>query len=514
MRRVCCSFLWLTMLWPLAAAGQSAPEKPTQAGGVAASGAQFRLIRSISGSKGSPQGGRFAMEDPRSVFYVPEDRQVIVYMEWDGPPGKHHIEGFWKNPEGKVSALSDFQYEAKQNRFGAYWTLALSESAQVGTWSLEARVAGEPAGSHSFQILAGARPADAVPTRRMLKPAELYERALNTQVTINKYDARGEGFGQASGFLVSPGWIVTAFEAIDGASKLRITFPDGHAMETDQVIAWNRREDWAVLRPGGSRMPLLEQAAADSWSVGDAASFLEAAPEGNRVIANASIDGKSRFPMAGPRLNISSAPTAHAIGSALLNEYGEVIGIVGGSVIPGASALSLLQINAPVARAGSSVFLRGGLAVPINAVRLPAATASPTPLQTLASRGEFLPLVTASRNVSYGQLAKAVESKGGLRWPVEGGDVFSRQSPKMVVYVLWEGREKAKGIVTMRIYDLDNRMLNNPNAGKPVKLNLKSGDRYVTSWDVKVSALPPGVYRVDVWLNDAAAWRTFFRVTD
>ena len=176
--------------------------------------------------------------------------------------------------------------------------------------------------------------------------------------------------------------------------------------------------------------------------------------------------------------------------------------------------MDLLQVAAPVARAGSLVQMRGGLAVPINAVLLPEAATPFTQLKTLADKGEFLPPVTASRNVSYGQLAKAVESKGGLRWPIEGGDIFSRQSPKMVVYVLWEGREKVKGILTLRICDLDNRMLNNPSGGKPVKLKLNPGDRYATSWDVDVSALAPGMYRVDVWLDQAPAWRTFFRVTD
>src|SRR5215467_16274223 len=114
-----------------------------QGGGVQAEGPKFRLVRSVSGSKGTPQGSRFSMEDPRSVFYIPSDRQVIVYMEWDGPIGKHHLEGFWRNPAGKVTVMNDFDYEAKATRFGAYWILALTEGADNGNWSLEAHVDGE-----------------------------------------------------------------------------------------------------------------------------------------------------------------------------------------------------------------------------------------------------------------------------------------------------------------------------------------------------------------------------------
>src|SRR5215467_3860298 len=136
MRRVLC---WtLVTGFALLIVGLKAPTSCAQTGGVQAEGSPFRLIRSVSGSKGTPQGGRFAMEDPRTVFYIPEDHQVIIYMEWEGPPGKHHIEGFWKSPAGKTSAMTDFDYEAKVNKFGAFFTFTLSDSMALGNWSLEA----------------------------------------------------------------------------------------------------------------------------------------------------------------------------------------------------------------------------------------------------------------------------------------------------------------------------------------------------------------------------------------
>ena len=117
-----------TLAWP--APQTEAKNAPTTqaAGGVEAGEPKFRLIRSLAGSKGGDQAGKFIMEDPRTVFYFPEDQQVIVYFEWEGPLGPHHLEGRWKNPEGKVVVLSDFKYEAKQRRFGAFWTLMLSEN--------------------------------------------------------------------------------------------------------------------------------------------------------------------------------------------------------------------------------------------------------------------------------------------------------------------------------------------------------------------------------------------------
>src|SRR5260370_24887793 len=258
--RLISRFLLRPIVFLVAFSILATPKCYGQAGGVQAGGSRFRLVRSVSGSKGTPQGGRFAMEDPRSVFYIPDDHQVIIYMEWEGPSGKHHLEGFWKNPDGKISVMSDFDYDAKENKFGAYWTLALSDSMETGSWSLEAHVDGELAGSHAFQILTGTRPADSAPARKLLAPSELYERALRSTITIEKFDRSSQKVGDVSGFLFAPGWIVTAFECIDGAGKLRVTYSDGSRFETEQVAAWNRRQDWAILKASTTKLPKLKPA--------------------------------------------------------------------------------------------------------------------------------------------------------------------------------------------------------------------------------------------------------------
>jgi len=64
-----------------------------QAGGVAPAGPLVHLVRSVEGAKGEQRNGSFVMTEPRSTFYVPEDREVIVYFEWEGIKGVHHCEG-------------------------------------------------------------------------------------------------------------------------------------------------------------------------------------------------------------------------------------------------------------------------------------------------------------------------------------------------------------------------------------------------------------------------------------
>jgi hypothetical protein len=204
-------------------------------------------------------------------------------------------------------------------------------------------------------------------------------------------------------------------------------------------------------------------------------------------------------------LNISAGPVEKAVGSALLNEWGEAIGIVTRGLIAGAREVNLADLR---------MLPRGGLAVPVSLIEGLSDGAAGTPLNVLESKGEFLPPITAGRNIISAQLAHALDKKGGISFPSEGGDVFSKKDSAVYVYVFWEGKEKVKGLLTMRVFDLDNRLLNKAMLEKPLKFSLGKGEQKTTTWQFGIGPVPPGIYRVDVWLDDAPAWRSFFRVTE
>jgi hypothetical protein len=111
---------------------------------LAQSSGRSHLVRSLSGSKGTQEGNRFLIEDPRVVFQAGTDRQVMVLFEWQGPPGRHRCEGRWKDPTGNVVFSSASEVEAPGPRFGVYWGLSIPDSVATGTWVLEAVVDGEP----------------------------------------------------------------------------------------------------------------------------------------------------------------------------------------------------------------------------------------------------------------------------------------------------------------------------------------------------------------------------------
>lgn len=69
-------------------------------------GAETRLLRALSGPSGKTVGAQFVLDEIRSRFVYPQDREVIVYFEWDAPPGDHALTGIWKDPNGTPTSIS------------------------------------------------------------------------------------------------------------------------------------------------------------------------------------------------------------------------------------------------------------------------------------------------------------------------------------------------------------------------------------------------------------------------
>ena len=445
-------------------AQQAPPAQVPSGGGVAAAEPTYRVFRSVSGTKGSVKVDRYIIEDPRTVFYIPEDKQVIVYFEWDGPLGQHRFEAYWKNPEGRVAVISDFSYEAKQKRFAGYWTLMLSDTVPTGVWTLEARIDGESAGTHNFQILAAAKPAgvETPPPKIPLERAELYKKAIASSVAIERLNARGEKMGVGSGFFLGPAILVTAFQVIDGASSLRVLMPDGSRVETREILNWNRRQDWALLQVAAGTAPPLERAKADSWSVGDRCYSLNQATPGNWVIVPMDIIGKNQFPGAGDRLNVTGGG---AVGAPLLDEYGEVIGVMGGSLLPGASSLDGVRFGYSTGALLRGAY-RGELAVPLPMVNLSGARQST--LEGLLKTGESTPPLEAHEHVISGTLSRDVDRGKGLQNPIDERYEYLPRDLQCYVLLGMNPKEKRDTMVTLRVFDIDNHPL---GTSKPSKLS-------------------------------------------
>ncbi|HEV2618212.1 MAG TPA: serine protease, partial [Candidatus Acidoferrales bacterium] len=316
----------------------------------------FRLIRSTSGSKEITKDEQYIILDPKTVFHVPDDHQIIVVFEWEGPPGLHHLQGSWVDPSGNAESVGNVDIQAPGSKFQCSWTLNIPDSVKQGLWALEAQIDGHPAGEHTFQIIAGPNAPKApapVPTA-----AEVYQRAVAASAFIDSLNATGEVLRRGSGFSLGKGTLVTAFQVIDGASSLRVEFPDGQEITTNRVLTWNRRQDWAILKIDAPKAQALERAPLKSWKVGDGGYLFGSPNENSRTIENVGITGIEETPDAGERVNTSWYDGSRTIGSPLLDSYGRVIGVLGGSLVPGIETLrgETTENYAFVGQASGSLF--------------------------------------------------------------------------------------------------------------------------------------------------------------
>ncbi len=487
------------------------PQQAT-AGPAVVAETRFRLVRVQAGAAAREEAGRFVITDPRTTFYVPGDREVVVYFEWEGPTGPHALEALWKNPEGKVVVVSDLTYEAKQPRFGAYWKLLLTDALPRGLWTVEARVDGEVAGVFHFQVVAGQTPPPAPDVAPELTAGEIYRLATANTVFIERLDPAGLPVGRGSGFVLSPGdLLATNFHVIEAAARLRLLLADGSSVETDEVLAWNRRQNWALLRLNPPRAPGLVRARPNSWAVGDRVYSLDNPTELNRTLLDGNLIGNFAFPHVGERLDVSLSGAPSASGAPLLNARGEVIAIF----LPSGAwwgHLTEYRSSYPgnMWRAGALHSMT--LAIPLSILPngVPATTTS---LAHLHALGLFAEPLAESPRVNRGTVCKRVNRHGNPALvPTAEGEAFEflrGREKEAVVFVEWDAG-KGRFQSQVRIYDLDNRL---KAQSRPGKLNLS--DVFVHEWwTVSLAGLEAGIYRADVYVGNKPVWRTYFRVKD
>ncbi len=477
---------------------------------MGASEPKFHLLRTVSGPTGVNQGGRYVIQDPRSVFYLETDKEIQVYFEWQGPAGRHHCEGYWKSADGKSVVFSEFDCNSDSSHFAAYYVLRLNPDTLPGPWSLEAHVDGEVAGVSTFQIVAAGKPLSNSASRTLLSPAEIYRMAVEATVSIEKLRASGVKLGTGSGFILDDGRLVTAFQVINGADRLRVHFANGQTLEVGQVANWNRWQDWAVLSAPGVTATRLRAAKAHDWAVGDRCFFLNST-EGNRAILDLNITGTKNFPSAGERMNISAFANPEAVGSPLFNEYGEVVGIVGGSVVPGADTVvgggryftgtwSFMSVN------------REAMATPIRLALDAPAHAAASSFADLTQAGQFVPPISDRSSVLQGSVSLNVDRRSGyMPMPRDERFEYSTRDRNAYVFVIWDTKEKRNADATMRIFDLDNHLI---NQSKPARVKLRPGEPASSLWEIGLASVKAGTYRIDVTLDEQPAWRTFFRVVE
>lgn len=182
---------------------------------------------------------------------------------------------------------------------------------------------------------------------------EVYASCSPAVFYIEVYDAAGNATASGSGFFIDQGGVaVTNYHVIDGAYSAKIALSEsGKVYAVRGVYAYDKVQDYAILQIDGSGFPTL--AVGDAKTVvGGSTVFAIGSPLGlQNSISQGLISNPARSEGGAEYIQISAAISHGSSGGALLNKYGEVIGITSASYADGqnlnlAVPLSLLPLGA------------------------------------------------------------------------------------------------------------------------------------------------------------------------
>jgi len=465
-----------------------------------------RLVRSISGPSGKIVGSDFVFDETRNRFVFPADKSLTIYFQWETTPGEYVLTAIWKRPDGVVASISpDVKIETKTPTLNCYWISALYPGMANGVWTLEIRLDGRSIGSHPFEIAGMTVETDTLSVPKQLTLDDIYKTHLRSLVWIRKLDGSGRRFDSATGFVFRPNVIATAFQAIDSATQLEIEFSDGRKIQTDEVIAFSRNADWALLKADTGLVGSIPRGDTEMVGVGEhlAAFNFDA---GVRVLGAVDIGGNGNVPSFGRRIQISPSVAQEAVGGPLIDARGAAVGILGGSTNPGAR----------IARNSSSVspglwrlLAIGNAATAISEVP----NQPPQDIRTLArlaTEGSLTAALVPMPEFSYGGTTGRLPKSASSPMPTDLSE-FSRRDPEVSVYSMWTRKGKlGKGELSMVMYDPTNRpVFTTP----PKKISLSDvTQRFATVFSP--SSLQPGIYRIDLNWDGRPAWRTFIQITE
>jgi len=326
-------------------------------------------------------------------------------------------------------------------------------------------------------------------------------------VWVYKLDDGGRRADTSLGFVIAPGQVATAFQAIDEATRLEVEFADGRKVGSREIWACSRLQDWALVKVDTGSTPALRRVESGAETNGERYFLFNVAGNGARVIGAANLSGRRTVPGYGDRIQIQPSPTREAAGGPLLTSNGLVAGIVGGSVTPGSRISPLIMSENPELWPPSNAEIA---VTPIAVV--PVLTSGKSArFDALLDSGVLTPPIAPNSSLISAGLAKSI-FKNPNDGEAKQSSEFSHGDKIAWIYTAWQKKSRnGKGEVTAKVYDARNRLLVDLT---PQTISLPDAARVRVPFEFALQKLAAGVYRVEILWNDKPAWRAFLTVTD
>lgn len=170
-----------------------------------------------------------------------------------------------------------------------------------------------------------------IPVSKELTAEQLYEKYSSAVFYIEIFDRTGKLTSTGSGFFIDGGGTaVTNYHVIDGAASAKATIADtGEKIEIKGVYDFDKENDWAIIKVGDDSFSCNYLPIGDAstvvggstvYTIGSPLGLQNTISQGLISNVNRELDGVSYIQI--------SAPISHgSSGGALINKFGEVIGI-------------------------------------------------------------------------------------------------------------------------------------------------------------------------------------------
>ena len=191
----------------------------------------------------------------------------------------------------------------------------------------------------SFSITSAAAELTATTIFNQCSPAIFY---------IEVSDASGEAYASGSGFFISSsGLAVTNFHVISGAASARILTTDGSFYDVAGVYDYSEDYDLALLQIDGTGFPVLTVGDSDTvmtgatvYAIGNPNGLINTISQG--IVSNAA---RQVNDIAVSFIQFDAAISRGSSGGALINTYGQVVGVTSATFETGQNLNLAVPVN-------------------------------------------------------------------------------------------------------------------------------------------------------------------------
>lgn len=165
--------------------------------------------------------------------------------------------------------------------------------------------------------------------KERLEIPDIYDQVIPAVVSIETYDHQGTLIGSGTGFVIkSNGEIITNYHVIQGASHATARFIDGKAFDIERVLNYDSVKDLAYLKIEGSGFPIVRLGNSKDIRTGDRAIAIGNPLGYDNTVSDGLISNRSRIIEGQEYIQVSTPVSPGNSGGPVLNDQGEVIGII------------------------------------------------------------------------------------------------------------------------------------------------------------------------------------------